>query len=149
MIPMTILSGSDILAYIQKGELKITPFASESLTSAGYDLRSGVDVKIMPRRHALVHTMEFVKLGPSICGQLSIRSSFTREGLLGSFALVDPGFRGQLTLMLANLGSAPVGIAKGERVAQIVFVMLNKASENPYSGRYQDSVGTVGSKRNF
>jgi len=146
---MTILSGSDILAYIQKGELKITPFASESLSSAGYDLRSGVDVKIMPGGHVLVHTMEFVELGPSVCGQLSIRSSFAREGLLGSFALVDPGFRGQLTLMLANLGSTPVGIAKGERLAQIVFVRLSKASEKPYSGRYQDSIGTIRSKRNF
>ena len=146
---MTVLSNSDILAHLQSGGLKIEPFASESLSSAGYDLRSGVAVKIMPGGTSLVHTMETVELGPSICGQLFIRSSVAREGLLGSFALVDPGFRGQLTLLLANLGPSAVGIARGERLAQIVFVKLHKVSTKPYSGRYQNSVGTMGSKRGF
>ena len=146
---MTILSDTDILAALKNGDLKIEPFAGASLLSAGYDMRCGLAAEIKAKGHSLIHTMERVEICPSLCGQLFIRSSFAREGLLGSFALVDPGFRGQLTLCIANLGENTVAIGEGERVAQLVFHRLASPSSKPYAGRYQDSTGTVQSRRKF
>jgi len=37
-----------------------------------------------------------------LVGMLHIRSSLAREGIFASLALVDPGFRGQLTISLFN-----------------------------------------------
>lgn len=127
--------------------MKITPFSNDSLSPSGYDLRAGQDMKIPSGHQTLIHTLERVELPPSIAGELFIRSSFAREGLMGSFAFVDPGFKGQLTISVANLGRKEIGISKGERLVQIVFNELDIPSSKPYAGKYQDSSGVVGSKR--
>ena len=64
--------------------------------------------------------------------------------LLGA-GFVDPGFRGQLTLCLTNLGNDDLFIKKNERVVQMI---LNEVREGnmSYSGRYQDSRGAVEAK---
>ncbi len=146
---MVMLSDGDIVDEIRLGGLRIDPFSEASLSSAGYDLRSGDDYIIPRGELVLVHTLERVELPAYLSGQLFIRSSFAREGLVGSFALVDPGFQGQLTLAILNMGKGGVTIAKGERVAQIVMTRLATPSLKPYSGRYQNSKGPIGSKRNF
>jgi len=87
-------------------EILIEPFSEESLQPAGYDLRVGreafvsgklIDVEkegkvvIPPREYALILTLERVKLPDDVMGDMKIRSSLAREGILGSFAWVDPG----------------------------------------------------------
>ena len=64
--------------------------------------------------------------------------------LLGG-GFVDPGFRGQLTLALSNLGPDQVRIAEGDRVVQIVFSEV-MANDEGYQGRYQESRGAVGAR---
>lgn len=146
---MGTLSDRDLTAAVRSGSLTIDPYSEASLSPAGYDLRAGEDYSIRKGETVLVHTMERVGLPADLCGRLFIRSSFAREGVIGSFALVDPGFRGQLTLALVNMGKGDVRIVKGERVAQLVLDRLETPAEKPYRGRYQDSQGSVGSKRNF
>lgn len=146
---MTILSDAEILECLCSGELRIDPFSDKSLSPAGYDLRNGASTAIDVGKQSLLHTMEHLEMGPSICGQIYIRSSFAREGLVGSFAFIDPGFKGQLTLAFINMGISRVEIAEGERIAQVVFNKMGSSSSKPYSGRYQNSIGTVSSKRNF
>jgi dCTP deaminase len=137
------------MEYIENSMLRIEPFSADSLGPAGYDLRAGSNISIPPAGCVLVHTLEFVELGSMVCGDLFLRSSFAREGIIGSFALVDPGFRGQLTLSLTNMGQGAVDIAEGERLAQIVFLKLDRPPKKIYSGRYQNSKGAVASKRGF
>jgi len=144
---MGVLSDCEILEYINEGKLKIDPLAKESLGPAGYDLRSGSYITISSGRCILAHTMEFLEIGESLCGQIFLRSSFAREGVIGSFAFVDPGFRGQLTLSIVNMGPIPVKIGEGERIAQIIFHKLDRLPNKTYSGKYQNSLGAVESKR--
>ena len=92
--------------------------------------------------------METVELGLGVVAFMHIRSSLAREGIVGSFAVVDPGFRGQLTLNLYNAGDKEVTFQEGERIVQIVFHSLGNKVEKGYSGSYQDSKGVVSSKRN-
>jgi len=77
-----------------------------------------------------------------------IRSSLAREGIIGSFAVVDPGFRGQLTLNLHNVSEKEIRLKEGERIVQIVFHRLGSAAKKGYNGSYQNSKGIVSSRRN-
>ncbi|NJF25484.1 dCTP deaminase [Thermococcus sp. Bubb.Bath] len=143
-------------------EILIEPFSKESLQPAGYDLRVGkeahingklIDVEkegkfiIPPKTHALVLTLERVKLPDDVMGDMKIRSSLAREGLLGSFAWVDPGWDGNLTLMLFNASNEPVELEYGERFVQIAFIRLDGPARNPYRGNYQGSTRIALSKR--
>lgn len=142
------LSDQEIREAIRRKQIRITPFSKASLGPAGYDLRAAKTVRVRPRQFSLVATLERVELGPRFVGLLHIRSSFAREGVLASLALVDPGFRGQLTIALFNGNSRRTAVLKsGERFLQISFVKLRRAASRGYKGGYQNSVGVVGSLR--
>jgi deoxycytidine triphosphate deaminase len=61
--------------------------------------------------------------------------------------LVDPGFRGQLTISLFNGGKKAIRLKAGERFAQLTLLRLARQAATKYEGRYQDSRGVVGSRR--
>ena len=144
-----MLSDEEILEHLKRGEIKITPFEVSCLNPAGYDLRSSSEVVIQPKQYELTATLETVELGLKVMASLHIRSSLAREGVVGSFAVVDPEFRGQLTLNLHNVGEREITIRKGERIVQIVFHKLGRAARKGYSGLYQNSKGIVPSKRHM
>src|SRR5207245_7522246 len=94
-----------------------------------------------------VASIERVELSDRIVGFLHLRSSLAREGLFASLALVDPGFRGQLTVSLYNSGDSAVNLARGERFIQLSLLRLGKPAVNKYAGRYQNSSGVAASSR--
>src|SRR6266567_5106728 len=140
------LSDKDIASAIEKGELRIVPRGFR-LNPAGVDLRIDREVRLKPKQQMLVASMERVELSNRIVGFLHLRSSLAREGLFASLALVDPGFRGQLTVSLYNSGDSAVHLAKGERFIQLSLLRLGKPATRNYTGRYQDSQGVVASRR--
>jgi len=142
-----VLSDLEILSALRAGIIKIVPFDESCLNPAGYDLRLKNTVVIKPGRQELVATIERIELDLNVAGFLNIRSSLAREGVVGSLALVDPGFRGQLTIALFNASSQRVKIKKGERFVQITFAKLGRRVKRGYIGRYQDSEGVVKSLR--
>ena len=144
-----MLSDSEILEHLKTGEIKLDPSdISTCLNPAGYDLRCAKYMVLKPKQYKLVATMETVELGLSVTAYLYIRSSLAREGITGSFAVVDPGFRGQLTLNLHNISDKEIMFEEGERVVQIVFHKLGSIAKKGYNGSYQDSKGVVSSRRN-
>ena len=143
-----MLSDTEILKQLNNGEVKLEPFEPSCLNPAGYDLRSSKTVILKPKQYELVATLETVELGLNVTAYLHIRSSLAREGVIGSFAVVDPGFRGQLTLNLHNVSTKEVTLGKGERIVQIVFHNLGSAARKGYNGSYQNSKGIVSSRRN-
>ena len=138
-----MLSDEEIESCVRDGSLVLTPFDRGSLSGAGYDLRVGTSVSIPPRENRLVSTLERVELGNDLAGTLHIRSSLARAGIIASLALVDPGFRGQLTISLFNAGAEPFHLSKNDRFVQIVLHHLGRETRRPYSGKYQDSQGVV------
>ncbi len=143
---LTILSDHQIEERLHDGSIVLTPFDSACLGGAGYDLRAGMNVAISPGEHSLVATLERVELGDDIAGTLHIRSSLARAGIIASLALVDPGFRGQLTISLFNAGAEPFRMSKNDRFLQMVLHQLSSKVHRPYRGKYQDSQGIVDSR---
>ena len=140
------LSDKEITSAIKTGQLRIIPKIVK-LNPAGVDLRIDRNLTIEPNRQTLVATIERVELSEHILGTLHIRSSLAREGVIASLALVDPGFRGQLTVSLYNAGDRPVRLRKGERFIQLSLSRLGAPARHAYIGKYQDSRGVVKSRR--
>ncbi|MBS7657660.1 MAG: dCTP deaminase [Candidatus Bathyarchaeia archaeon] len=144
-----ILQDSKIKRMVENKELIISPFEIECLNSAGYDLRSSMDLLVYPKEQKLISTLERIELPPNIAGFLHLRSSLIREGLLAGLALVDPGFKGQLTISLFNASHNVIKISQGEPFLQITFIQLQDKAEKPYSGKYQNSKGVTKSLRHI
>jgi dCTP deaminase len=141
------LSDITIKRLLEHKEIEITPFNESNLTPAGYDLGSEENILIKPGEHRLIATREKIRLSPNVLGILHIRSSFAREGLFASLALVDPGFNGQLTIALLNASKTNLRINYGESFLQLSLIRMTSGAEKPYEGVYQDSAGIVESKR--
>jgi dUTP pyrophosphatase len=93
--------------------------------SAGYDLRSAeADFLLAPGERRLVPTGLEMEMPPGVEGQVRPRSGLAlRSGVTipNSPGTIDPDYRGELRVILWNLGGEAVAIRRGDRIAQIVF----------------------------
>ena len=140
---MAILSDREIEKRLKSGSIILKPFDPACLGASGYDLRLDTSVTIPSGEHRLVATLERVELGDDVAGTLHIRSSLARAGIIASLALVDPGFRGQLTISLLNAGAEPFSMNKNDKFVQLVLHRLTSKARGLYRGKYQDSQGIV------
>jgi len=128
-----------------EARLVIRPYSSESQQPASYDLRAADETRLPRGVCTLLPTLEWVELPGDLAGTIRCRSSFGRRGLLLGAGFVDPGFRGQLTLCLSNMGIEEITLKKNERIAQMILHEVCNPAQK-YNGRYQDSLGVVGAK---
>lgn len=93
--------------------------------AAGFDVRSAdPDFDLAPGEIRLVHTGLVMELPEGIECQVRPRSGLAvKHGvtLPNTPGTIDPDYRGEVRVALINLGREPVRIARGERVAQLVF----------------------------
>src|SRR5437879_13337733 len=95
------MSDKEIHTAVRGGQLEISP-EPEKINPAGIDLRAVEKLTIKPGHQTLAATMERVGLPNNFLGILHLRSSFAREGVIASLALVDPGYQGQLTIKIGR-----------------------------------------------
>jgi dUTP pyrophosphatase len=93
--------------------------------SAGFDLASAEpDFVLSPGERRLVATGLSIELPHGVEGQVRPRSGLAlRHGLTMPNApgTIDSDYRGELKVILQNSGAQPVTIARGDRIAQLVF----------------------------
>ena len=120
---------------------------------AGLDLVAAEDVVLAPGDRAAVATGWAVAIPEGMAGLVVPRSgNALRHGLTVANApgLIDSGYRGELKVILANLGADPVAIAAGDRIAQLVVAPVSLAAaievqELPKSdGRGDGGFGSTG-----
>ncbi len=156
---MGVLSDADIRGYLAKGELRIEPFAERNLTPNGYDVSleevvvpatgartaDGV-ARIPPTTRFAVSTRERVRLGRHVAGQIWLRTTWARRGVVASFGMIDAGFSGTLTFGAFNASSDVLELPIGDRFAQVVFLTLDSPASRTYerrSGTYQEQKGVT------
>jgi dCTP deaminase len=94
-----------------------------------------------PREFVLGASLEYISLPLDIMAYVVGRSSWGRLGLvIATATLIDPGFKGVITLELANIGKVPLALYPCHRIAQLVFHKLTSTTEG-YSGGYLTSTG--------
>ena len=97
---------------------------------AGMDVRSVEDVELAPGARALVHTGLVMLLPPGWEAQVRPRSGLAlKHGVtvLNTPGTIDAGYRGEVGVILANLGDAVFPVRKGDRIAQIVVAPVTTA----------------------
>ncbi len=104
--------------------LDLPAYATEH--AAGFDLRAAVEepVVLEPLERALIPTGFVFEIPEGYEGQIRPRSGLAfRKGvtLLNSPGTVDADYRGEVKVLLINLGQEPVTIERGERIAQMII----------------------------
>ena len=122
--------------------------------SAGIDLLAAVDaeITIKPGGRALVPTGLAIALPTGFEAQVRPRSGLAfRDGVtvLNSPGTIDADYRGEVGVILANLGDRPFRIARGSRIAQLVVAPVarlawSEVAELPASDRGSGGFGSTG-----
>ena len=94
----------------------------ETEGSAGYDLRAASDTYcLMPGERGLVETGFAWEIPAGMVGQVRPRSGLAvREGLHVMAGVIDSDYRGEVKVLLVNMGDKPIEIKHGDRIAQMV-----------------------------
>jgi dUTP pyrophosphatase len=104
----------------------------QSAHAAGMDLVADIEValEIAPMARAAVPTGIALEIPPGFEGQVRPRSGRALEEgltLVNSPGTVDADYRGEIKVLLVNLGSAPITIRPGDRIAQLIIAPVARA----------------------
>jgi dUTP pyrophosphatase len=111
-------------------ETSIPAYQTEQ--AAGVDLHAALDAPftLHPGERALVPTGLAMEIPAGYEGQVRPRSGLAlRHGiaLVNSPGTIDADYRGEIGVIMINLGSEPFTITDGERIAQLVFARCERA----------------------
>lgn len=147
----------------------IDPFVAEKITdehgisfglgSVSYDCRLGnefilkpgadpvtrSELILFPGDFVLATTVETVNMPDNVTAVVRDKSTWARRAIALQNTLIDPGFRGQITLEISNHGKCAVTIPVGVGIAQLVFERHARA-RRPYAGKYQGQTTVTGPK---
>jgi dUTP pyrophosphatase len=108
--------------------------AYETADAAGMDLRAAVDdsapVTLAPGARAIIPTGLTIALPAGYEAQVRPRSGLAaKHGItcLNSPGTIDADYRGEVKVILINLGSGPFVIKRGERIAQMIIAPVTRA----------------------
>lgn len=141
------------LKRLPEGEgLPLPAYMSEY--AAGADLCAALsdELTLLPGARALIPCGFSIALPPGYEAQVRPRSGLAiRSGVtcLNAPGTIDADYRGQVQVVLANLGSEPVVVRRGDRIAQLVVAPVSRASfdvvdELPETMRGEGGFGSTG-----
>jgi dCTP deaminase len=107
------------------------------LGPAGYDVRIAERV-VVGVKMVLASTLERFDMPNDVLGQVCDKSTWARRGVAVQNTIIEPGWRGYLTLELTNQSGGLIEIQASDPIAQIIFFRLEAPTALPYSGKYQD-----------
>jgi dUTP pyrophosphatase len=113
----------------QGRELGLPQYATD--LSAGMDLMAAIPAEIViePGARRLIATGIHIGLPPGYEAQVRPRSGLAlKQGLtiLNSPGTIDADYRGQVQVIVANLGQEPIHIQPGRRIAQLVVAPVSR-----------------------
>src|SRR5439155_8037596 len=137
-----------------RADAVVPTYAHGSAEDAGLDLTYCADhpAAIAPRGRSLLSTGIAIELPSGFEGQIRPRSGLAlSRGLtvLNAPGTVDPGYRGEINVLLINLSNQEQRIEPGERIAQLVIssyakVLFEEREQLDDSGRNQGGFGSTG-----
>jgi dUTP diphosphatase len=141
------------LVRLAHGEgLALPEYMSEH--AAGADLYAAVreQLSLLPGGRALVPTGFSIALPPGYEAQIRPRSGLAVQSgvtCLNSPGTIDADYRGEVCVVLANFGTEPIVIRRGDRIAQLVVAPVSRArfdevAELPPTERGEGGFGSTG-----
>ena len=107
--------------------------AYETPQAAGMDLRAAVTVPLTlaPGQRAAIPTGLAIALPPGYEAQVRPRSGLARKfgiSMVNSPGTIDADYRGELQVLLINLGQEPFTVQRGDRIAQLVVAPVARVT---------------------
>lgn len=153
----TLLAKSPIRGMVSH-KLKVHG-TSYGLGEAGYDIRlaetilfspdyqgkgpairevdgDGNVIRISDGRFTLASAIEEFDMPASLVGVVHDKSTWARQGLSVFNTVIEPGFKGGLTLEIVFHGNEPIHIPAGAGIAQVLFHKVQEHAQ--YNGKYQN-----------
>lgn len=140
-----ILGSLAIQEYIVTGRLLISPYTSYKaifegmsygLSEAGYDVRLAQQIDLEPGGFAKGSIIEQLAIPIELMAGVYDKSSLARMGVAVQNTIIEPGWRGYLTVEISNHSREHITLVKGHPIAQLVFQEVRGATA--YRGKYQD-----------
>lgn len=126
---MDFRPGEEVVVPIRLDEGAVLPeYATDG--SAGMDLRASIDFDLKPMERRLVPTGVRLAIPPGFEGQVRPRSGLAvKHGIsvVNSPGTIDSDYRGEIQVILVNLGADVVRFERGERIAQLVISPVARA----------------------
>ena len=123
----------------------------ETAEAAGMDLRAAVPqdapLTLKPGARELVPTGFAMAIPPGFEAQIRPRSGLALKhgiGLVNAPGTVDSDYRGEIKIILINLGQEDFEITRGMRIAQMIIAPVLQVSIEPVSGLDDTARGTGG-----
>ena len=133
-------------------DLSLPAYATAA--SAGMDLRAAIDepLTLAPGARTAVPTGISIALPEGVEAQIRPRSGLALDhgiSMVNAPGTIDPDFRGEIRVILINLGDQPFTIRRGDRIGQMVIasyyhVQWNEVDELPDSERGDRGFGHTG-----
>ena len=119
---------------VNKGHQPLPQYATPQ--SAGLDLRANLDtpVTLQPKQRHLIPTGLHIALPAGFEAQVRPRSGLAlRHGItvLNSPGTIDADYRGEVMVLLVNLGEEPFVVNDGERIAQLIVARYEQVAFVP------------------
>jgi len=150
---MMIVNGKSLVAKAPLAPMRVTKGrehgVSFGLSEAGYDIRIVQAVTLHPfKRFTLASTYDYFDMPSNLVGVVHDKSTWARRGLSVFNTVIEPAWRGWLTLELVYHGWGVLRIPAGAGIAQVLFHQITDHAV--YSGKYQDQpnrpVGAINSE---
>lgn len=139
---MTILSAQTIrrlkLVYPMVEAFRDAHGNSAGLGPCGYDITLSRGLVLRPGQFQLTAAAEHFNMPDNVVGRVCDKSSLARKGIAVQNTVIEPGWRGFLTLEVSNHGGCDLELDTGSAIAQVLFEFLDEPTELPYRGKYQD-----------
>lgn len=103
------------------------------------DISNGPPFEIRSNSFVIAQTLERVELPLDLAARVEGRSSLARFGLTVHVTApkIDPGFNGNITLEMFNLGPFSLKLSYGMRICSLTFERLGRPANRGYRGRFQ------------
>ena len=134
---------------MRKKEVRVSLPQYESSGAAGMDLRAFIDreITIAPLGRAKIPTGLFVEIPQGCEAQVRPRSGLAaRSGVtvLNAPGTIDSDYRGEVEVILINLGAEPFTVKNGDRIAQMVIAPVLRAAVEETDALSETERGTGG-----
>jgi dCTP deaminase len=99
---------------------------------------------VPPNSFALGESVEHLEIPRDMVGLVLGKSTYARCGICTNFTPLEPGWRGYVTVEIANQTPLPGIVYAGEGIAQVLFLRLEAPPERDYQtkgGLYQNQTG--------
>jgi dUTP pyrophosphatase len=113
-----------ILRFTRLRDEAVAPFPAHP-GDAGFDLHAAESARVDPGERASVGTGLALAIPEGLAGLVLPRSGLAlRHGIttLNAPGLIDPGYRGEVGVILHNAGAEPYVVEPGDRIAQLLLV---------------------------